>query len=114
MKNFVKPGYTVTKANASAVESGGAVVNGEELLVATGKYAADESGEYIRAGVVSLKKKAALAISQGAKVWWDVSAAEITTVELDGDVVAGICDKAALAADTEVEILLNGRPYSFN
>jgi predicted RecA/RadA family phage recombinase len=114
MKNYVKPGYKVTRAHASAVESGDAVVVGTQLVVACGKYAADEEGEYLRAGVVSVPKKAALAIAQGAKVWWDESASEITTVEADGDVVAGTCDKAALAADTEVEVLLNNIPYAFN
>ena len=114
MKNYVKPGYKVTKASVGAVTSGQAVVNGTELLVACGSYAAGVEGEYIRGGVVSLKKKAALVLAQGAKVWWDEGAGEITATEVDGEVVAGIVDKAALGADAEVEILLNGIPYAFN
>lgn len=114
MKSYIKPGYKVTKTVAAAVVSGQAVVNGTELVVATGSYGANVEGEYLRAGVVSLKKKAALALSQGAKVWWDEGAGEITATEADGEVVAGIVDKAALAADGEVEILLNGLPYAFN
>lgn len=114
MKNYVKPGFKVTRPNVAAVESGDAVVNGTQLIVACGKYAANEEGEYLRAGVVSLPKKAALVLAQGEKVWFDVSTNHITATEGDGDVVAGIVDKAALAADTEVEILLNGLPYAYN
>lgn len=112
MKNFVKPGYVVTHTEAGAVASGAAVVIGVQLAIAMGAYGAGVEGEYLRAGVVSLKKKAALVLTQGASVWWDVSAGEITATEADGDVVAGIVDKAAAGADTEVEILLNGLPYS--
>ena len=114
MQNYVKPGYKVTRAHGTAVTSGQAIMVGTMLLVACGAYKANEEGEYLRAGVVSVKKKAALAIAQGAKVWWDDSASEITTVEADGDVVAGVCDKAAVGADTEVEILLNNLPYAYN
>lgn len=114
MQNYKKSGYVVTKTVAAAVASGEAKLHGEQLVVATGKYAANEEGEYIRAGVVTLKKKAALAIAEGVTVYWDNDAKEITTVEADGDCVAGIADVAALGAASEVDVLLNGLPYSFN
>ena len=113
MKNFVKPGYIVTKAHNAAVVSGQAILNGTELVVATGAYAINQEGEYLRAGVVSITKQPALAISQGAAVYWDDTNKRITTTA-SGNTLCGVCDKAALAGDAEVEILLNNRPYSFN
>lgn len=114
MKNYVKPGYKTTYAHANAVISGQAVAVGTELLVATGSYAANEEGEYVRAGVCALKKKAALVLAHGAKVWWDEGLGEITATEADGEVVAGIVDKAALANDATVDVLVNGTPFAFN
>lgn len=114
MKNYKRAGYVVTKANVAAVTSGDPVVNGSELLIACGTYKANEAGEYVRAGVHTLKKKAALALAQGASVYWDADAKEITATQADGEVVAGIVDTAALAADGTVDILVNGIPYAFN
>jgi predicted RecA/RadA family phage recombinase len=113
MKNFVKPGYIVTKTHSAAVVSGQAILNGTELVVATGAYAANAEGEYVRAGVVSIVKQPALAIAQGVEVYWDDTNKRITTTA-SGNTLCGVSDKAALAGDAEVEILLNKHPYSFN
>lgn len=114
MKNYVKPGYKTTYTHNAAVVSGQALAVGAETLVATGSYAANVEGEYLRAGVVALKKKNALVLAHGAKVWWDNGAGEITATEADGEAYAGIVDKAALANDATVDVVLNGIPYAFN
>lgn len=113
MKNYVKPGYKTTHAHSAAVVSGQAILVGTELLVATGSFGADQEGEYLRAGVVSLPKVAAQVQAKGANIYWDDTAKNLTTTA-SGNTLAGKVDKAALSADTHVEILLNGLPFAFN
>lgn len=113
MRNYVQPGYKTNYAHSAAVVSGQAVLVGTELLVATGAFAANEEGVYLRAGVVTLPKVAAQAQSKGVLIYWDDTNKNLTTTATN-NTLAGIVDVAALAADTEVAILLNGLPYAFN
>ena len=113
MQNYVQPGYKTNYAHTAAVISGQAVLVGTELLVATGAFGANEEGVYVRAGVVTLPKVTAQAQGKGVNVYWDDTAKKLTTISTD-NTLAGKVDVAALAADTEVAILLNGLPFAFN
>lgn len=105
MKNFVKEGKLLTHVLAAAVESGDVVVLAAGIGIATKKGAIGDEVELLMEGVVKLPKKAATAMSFGAKIAWDATPGEITTTLLDG-VVCGYVAKAALAADTEIEVKL--------
>lgn len=68
MKNYKRPGHTVTFAHSAAVTSGQALVIGTLLAVAAGAYAADEAGEYYIDGVFELPKTTGAAMTVGQVV----------------------------------------------
>lgn len=105
MKNFVQEGKVLEHTLAADVVSGAPVVLGAGIGVATVSGVTGEKVNLLMEGVVKLPKKAATAMSFGAKVAWDATPGEITTTLADG-VPCGYVSKAALAADTEVEVKL--------
>lgn len=106
MKNFVKEGKVLTHVAAGTIASGDVVPLAAGIGIAAKDAATGESVELAMEGVFKLPKKAALALSLGAKVYWDSTPGEITATALDG-VICGYCAKNALAADTHVEVKLS-------
>jgi len=105
MKNFVQEGKVLDHVLAAVAVSGGVVALPAGIGIAT---VSGEIGEKIALaveGVVRLPKKAATVMAFGAKVAWDSTPGEITTVLADG-VACGMVSKAALSADTQVEVKL--------
>lgn len=111
MKTYSKPGFIITHAHTAAIQSGEPLLLGDQLVISCGKYAANEEGEYMRAGVHTLPK-AAVAIAKNVKVYWDNTAKNLTTVA-SGNTLAGLSDAAALSGDATFTVLLNGLPYKF-
>lgn len=106
MKNFVSSGEVLTVAAPAAVVSGQVVKVGQVIGVAATNAANGADVNVNMTGVYDLPK-AAVAIAQGALVYWDVAAAKVTTATV-GTTLLGCATKAALAGDATVHVRLNG------
>jgi len=106
MKSYKQEGKVLEYSNAGSAISSGDVVefSGIGIGVAQADIAATTGkGSVLVEGVVSLPKATPLAISQGARVYWDGT--EITTTASD-NTLAGFAFEAALSADTECSVKL--------
>lgn len=107
MKTFKGEGHMMDYTNG-----GTAVVSGEVIPftwgvgVASVDMAANAKGAVAVCGVHKLAKEAALAIAQGAKVYWD-STNKVVTTTSSGNTPMGYAWLAALAADSKVEVKLH-------
>ena len=106
MKNYVQPGDTVTVVAPVAVSSGDGLLMGALFGVATGAAAINENVEMLTEGVVDLPK-AAVSITQGAKVYWDNTAKNVTTTAA-GNTLIGCAIVAAAVGDATTRVRLNG------
>jgi predicted RecA/RadA family phage recombinase len=106
MKNFVQPGDTVTVVAPVAVNSGEGLLVGALFGIATGTAAIGANVEMITKGVVDLPK-AAVAVTQGAKVYWDNAAKNVTTTSA-GNTLIGCAIVAAAVGDATTRVRLNG------
>ncbi len=113
MRNFVQPGDSL----AIAVPYAGGVTAGQGILVGAlfGVAAVDGAQnaviEAATQGVFDLTKEPSLAISAGARVFWDNTNRRVTTTAT-GNFSIGIATTAALAADATVRVWLNRVPAS--
>jgi len=105
-QNHVQEGAAMpwTNGTGADVVSGQAVNVADMVCVAAGDIADGESGILFTEEVFTLPKTAALAIGQGAIVYFDVAAGEINLTNTNP--VAGKAFVAALAADTTVQVKL--------
>lgn len=106
MKNFIQCGDTITVVSPGVVASGAGVLIGVMFGVACYDAILNDSLELKVEGVFELPK-AAGAIGQGAKVYWDDTAKNVTTTAL-GNTLIGVATVAALNGDTSAYIRLNG------
>ena len=113
MRNFIQPGDSL----AIAVPYSGGVTSGQGLLVGAlfGVAAIDGAQnaviEAATQGVFDLTKEPALAITAGARVFWDNTNRRLTTTAT-GNFQVGLATVAALAADTTVRAVLLRVPAS--
>lgn len=78
--------------------------------VANNDIAANQLGSICTGGVYKVTKKAALAISAGDTVDFDISEDEVVAdADVNSDGELGMAVYAALAADTDVYVLINKR-----
>lgn len=119
MKNFKQPGkmLRIAAAPTGGHVAGGLYAQGDLVGVAANTVAATKPGsELSLLGVYAIPKEAALAITQGAKVYAAFSGtgglADPANVTTTARVFVGWATKAALAADTTVEVLLPLGGYS--
>jgi predicted RecA/RadA family phage recombinase len=111
MRNYVQPGNSL----AIAVPYAGGILSGQGVLVGAlfGVAAADGAQnaviEAATQGVFDITKEPALAITAGARVFWDNTNRRLTTTAT-GNFQVGIASLAALAADTTVRVWLNRVP----
>ncbi len=106
MKNFVQPGDTVTVVAPVAVNSGDGLLVGTLFGVALSSVAISTNVEIITEGVVDLPK-AAVAVTQGAKVYWDNTARNVTTTA-GANTLIGCAIVAVAVGDGTVRVRLNG------
>ena len=106
MKNWVQPGITITVIAPVAVNSGDGLLVGALFGVATATAAISTNVEMVTVGVVDLPK-AAVAITQGAKLYWDNTAKTLTTTAT-GNTMVGCAIVAAAVGDSTVRMRLNG------
>ncbi|MBF0098347.1 MAG: DUF2190 family protein [Magnetococcales bacterium] len=106
MKNFIQPGDTVTVIAPVAVNSGEGLLVGALFGVALSTAAINTNVEVLTEGVVDLPK-AAVAVTQGAKVYWDNTAKNVTTTATNNTLI-GCAILAAAVGDATVRVRLNG------
>lgn len=105
MASYVQDGDLIDYTPSSAVAAGDVVVLNDLVTVAPRPIAANALGAVAVEGVFSLPK-ASGAIGQGAIVYWDATAGNITTTS-SGNKRAGKAAAAEVSAATTVKVLLN-------
>jgi predicted RecA/RadA family phage recombinase len=103
MKTFLQPGDSLTVSAPYAVTSGQGVLIGALFGIAAYDAAISTTVEIQTEGVFDVTKEPALAISAGARVFWDNTNRRVTTTAT-GNYQVGIATLAALAADTTVRV----------
>ncbi|MBY0329924.1 MAG: DUF2190 family protein [Acetobacteraceae bacterium] len=113
MRNFVQPGDSLAVAvpYAAGVTAGQGVLVGALFGVAAADGAQNAVIEAATQGVFDLAKEPSLAITAGARVFWDNANRRVTTAAA-GNFSIGIATQAALAVDTTVRVWLNRVPAS--
>ncbi|OSM07357.1 DUF2190 family protein [Magnetofaba australis] len=107
MKNFIQPGDLVTlTAPTGGVSSGDGVLVGGLFGICAYDAAESEAVEVRLTGVVELPK-ATGAITQGAKVYWDNTAKNVTTTATSNSLI-GAVTQAAASGDATAIVRLNG------
>jgi len=108
MKNFVQPGhYLDLVAPSGGVVSGTAYLIGALLVVAQHSAAEGDGFVGVPDGVFTLPKKSTDTPGQGAALYWDNTAKELTTTA-SGNTKVGAAVKAAGSGETTVVVRLNG------
>ncbi len=106
MKNWIQPGDIVTVVAPAILTSGSGFMVGALFGVASSDAATGDNVEMAVTGVVDLPK-AAVAITQGAKVYW-ISATNNVTTTAAGNTLIGCAIVAAAIGDSTVRVRLNG------
>lgn len=106
MKNFVQNGNTVTVAAPAAIVSGAGVLVGALFGVAATDATSGADVEIATKGVFDLPK-ASGALTQGAKLYWDNTAKNVTATA-SGNSLIGVVIKAAGVSDATARVRLNG------
>ena len=116
MKNYKYNGQSFVYSNStgSTIPSGGVVVQGEYVGIASVDIPDGESGVCQRTGVVEVQKQAGLAVAQGDKAYWDGSEADNLPADDGTNTEIGIFHQAADAADSVALVLLKGGAAAFN
>lgn len=106
MENYVQKGETITLTAPAAVSSGDGVLVGKFFGVAVADAASGAEVEATLCGVFELPK-ATGAITQGALVYWDNTAKNVTTTSTSNTLI-GAAVVAAASGDTTAIVRLNG------
>ncbi len=107
MKNNIYQGDSVTlTAPVGGVVSGNGYKIGQLFVIAFADQIAGEPFAGVRVGAFNLPKNTAQALTEGALVYWDNSAGEVTTTSV-GNLLIGAAIDAAGAAATTANIILN-------
>ena len=106
MRNWNQPGNIVTVVAPAAVNSGDGLMVGALFGVAISTAAINTAVEIALTGVVDLPK-AAVAITQGAKIYWITSTNNVTN-SATGNTLIGCALEAAAVGDATVSVRLNG------
>lgn len=105
MKNFVQPGDNLELSAPRALVSGAAFLVGSILAVASTDAATGTTVVGVTKGVFDLPK-AAGAITQGQKLYWDNAAFNVTTTAA-GNTLMGAATQGAAAGDATARVKLN-------
>ena len=106
MKNWIQNGNTVTVVAPADVLSGAGLLVGTLFGLALSNALSGADVEISTNGVVDLPK-AADVITQGAKVYWDDTAKNVTTTSA-GNTLIGCAIVDAAVGDGTVRVRLNG------
>lgn len=111
--NRTRHGDLVDETLAAAVSEGDVEqLQDGRVGIAQADYAANAEGSYAITGIHEVLKNTSTAFDKGEDVYWDVSANEATdqagATEAGVDFFLGFAEKAQLAADTTVRVVLRG------
>jgi predicted RecA/RadA family phage recombinase len=104
-KNFIQEGKVLDYTAAADITSGQFVLVGAIGAVAITDIANGATGPVQITGVFSVPK-AAGAVTQGAKLYWDAANSVLTTTA-SGNTVVGVAAAPAAGGDARVSLLLN-------
>lgn len=105
MKNFIQKGDVLTLTPSAAVASGVGFLFGTLFGVATSDVVISTPGEFRVRGVVDIGKTAAVAVSVGARVFWDPVGKVVNTTAVAQQCV-GVAVETVAGTATTVKILL--------
>ncbi|MBF0339387.1 MAG: DUF2190 family protein [Magnetococcales bacterium] len=106
MKNWIQPGDIITMVAPAAVNSGDGLMVGALFGVAVSTAAISDDVQIAITGVVDLPK-AAVVITQGAKLYWDNTAKNVTTT-VGTNTLIGCAIVAAAIGDAIARVRMNG------
>ena len=107
MQNYVQKGENLTFTAPAALVAGQAVLIGNTFVIATSAAASGAQFTGVVRGVFDLPRAAALTIAEGAKLYWDNAAKNITNV-VGTNTLVGSCVVASISADTTITAYLDG------
>jgi predicted RecA/RadA family phage recombinase len=108
MNNYISSGEKVVfTAPAGGVVGGQGVQIGQLFVVAEGSAAAGEKFVGMPRGIHELTKTSAQAWTEGARVFWDISTGEVTTVA-STNLAIGVAAAAAANPSAKGHVLLDG------
>ena len=107
MKNYIRPGDTLTVTAPYDVASGAGVLVGKLFGIASTTAKSGEPVEIRRKGVFEHAKTSAQAWTQGADIYWDDTAKVFTTTTTSNTLVAKAAEVAANPTGTGI-VVLNG------
>lgn len=107
MKNYIQNGDSITITAAADVTSGAGVVIGKMFGIATGDALSGAQVTIVRKGVFNLPKLAAQAWTVGAKVYWNDSLGQCTTVVGTNTLIGCAVQVAADPSDSGI-VLVDG------
>jgi predicted RecA/RadA family phage recombinase len=111
MNNYIKPGRVITcTAPTGGVVSGSAYLIGTLLVVSQTTVAQGLPFEGLCEGVVLLPKAAGQAWTEGALVYWDNTAKNLSTLATGNTRVGCAVYPGAASADTTGTVKLSGAP----
>lgn len=107
MRNYIQPGKTVTVPAPAPVQPGAPVQVGGLIGIAAGAAASGEAVDLQLEGVFDLAKVAADAVTVGAPVFWDATAALATIDDDEGaNARLGHATEAAASGAASVKVRL--------
>lgn len=107
MQNYVQRGENLTFTAAAAFVSGQAVLVGSVFGVVSAAVAIGAQFTLVVEGVFELPRAAALTVAEGAKLYWDNAAKNVTTV-VAANTLIGACMVASVPGDTTIITYLDG------
>jgi predicted RecA/RadA family phage recombinase len=108
MKNYIRPGDTVTITAGGTIASGAGVLVGLLFGVAVRDATAGQPLEIATTGVFSLPKTSAQAWTVGAAIYWNGTNGEATTATTEGNVLIGVAVAVADNPSARGIVRLNG------
>ena len=102
---YVQPGDSIDYTPTSAVPAGSVVIQGGLVGVAKLDIAANTLGALAVSGMFDFKKTT-VAITAGAKVYWNTTSSFATNVA-SGNTYIGIAAEAVASVGATVKVLLN-------
>lgn len=100
---YVQRGDSFDYTPSADVKAGDVIVQGDLVGIAKLNIPAGKLGALAVCGIFDIVKKASEAVTVGATVYWDGTAATAT----EGDTVLGLAVAAAGANDETVRVLIN-------
>ena len=107
MRNYVSSGDRLDVTAPYAVVTGAGLLVGSLFGVAVGPAASGANVTIMTEGVFDLAK-ATSAVTQGAKVYWDNTAKNVTTTATSNTLI-GVATQAAASGDATVRVNVTGQ-----